>query len=70
VFDELAAWVFEFCGPTHHDAPQILNHLRDMGVTTDVGALQRQLDIFKELGLMLEEDGSYLSLALPADPNV
>jgi ribosomal peptide maturation radical SAM protein 1 len=70
VFDELAALTFEFCGPTHHTAAQILNHLREIGGTVDLGALQWQLETFRNLGLMLEEEGSYLSLALPTDPDV
>ena len=48
----------------------MLAHLRDAcGLDTDVGAVRRILDAFTTRGLMLEEDGHYLSLAVPANPN-
>jgi ribosomal peptide maturation radical SAM protein 1 len=70
VFEERAALIYEFCGPTYHGAAQVLANLRDVhGLETDRGTVQRDLDAFTALGLMLEEDGHYLSLALPANPN-
>jgi hypothetical protein len=69
-FDEPAALAYEFCTPTQHAAPRVLAHLRDAcGVDTDLGAVQRDLEAFRARGLMLEEDGHYLGLALPANPN-
>lgn len=70
LFDEHPALVYEFCGPTYHGAAQILTHLRDeRGVDTDLAAVQRDLDGFVARGLMLEENGHYLSLAVPSNPN-
>ena len=65
-FDEPAALTYEFCGATYHGAGQVLAHLRAAhGLDTDLTAVQRDLDAFTTLGLMMEEDGHYLSLALP-----
>jgi ribosomal peptide maturation radical SAM protein 1 len=69
VFDRAAAHIYEFCAPNYHSAAQVLEHLRQSGVPMQVGDVQRHLDTFAELGLMLEEDGLYLSLALPASVN-
>ena len=65
-FDGPAALAYEFCSRTYHGAPQVLAHLRgEHGVAIDLAAVQRDLDNFAALGLMMEEDGHYLSLALP-----
>ncbi|MGH2585777.1 MAG: RiPP maturation radical SAM C-methyltransferase, partial [Dehalococcoidia bacterium] len=69
-FEESAALAYEFCGPTYHRMPQVLAHLQDdCGIETNPAAVQRHLEEFTERGLMLEEDGQYLSLALPANAN-
>jgi hypothetical protein len=69
-FDEPAALAYELCTPTQHAAPRVLAHLRDAcGLDTDLGAVQHILEAFVVGGLMLEEDGHYLSLAVPANPN-
>jgi ribosomal peptide maturation radical SAM protein 1 len=68
-FDEHAASVYEACSLTYHGPSRLLTHLRDThGLQTDIAAVQRDLDAFTARGLMLEEDGHYLSLALPAHP--
>jgi hypothetical protein len=70
VFDEPAALIYEICGPTYHRPAAVLAGLRDgHGLDTDLDQVQRDLDAFTERGLMLEEDGQYLSLALPANRN-
>jgi ribosomal peptide maturation radical SAM protein 1 len=70
VFDEPAALAYEFCSPTVHGAARVLAHLRDAcGIDTDLDAVHSDLDAFTAMGLMLEEDGHYLSLALPVNPN-
>lgn len=70
VFEGPAALAYEFCGATYHGAAQILAHLRDeRGLDVSAADVQRYLDGFVELELMLEEDGHYLSLALPANGN-
>lgn len=70
VFDEPASLIYEFCGPTYHGAAQVQMYLRDaheIDITPE--AVQRGLDTFTALGVMLEEDGHYLSLALPVNAN-
>ncbi|MGH2588328.1 MAG: RiPP maturation radical SAM C-methyltransferase, partial [Dehalococcoidia bacterium] len=61
-----AAAVYEFCGPTYHGARQVIDHLHERGFSVDQAGVQGVLDRFVGLGLMLEEGGRYLSLALPA----
>ncbi|MGH2583968.1 MAG: RiPP maturation radical SAM C-methyltransferase [Dehalococcoidia bacterium] len=68
-FDEHAALVYDACNLTHHGAARVLAHLHDTrGLETSITAVQRDLDAFTARGLMLEEDGHYLSLALPSHP--
>lgn len=70
LFDERAARVYEICGPTGHTAARVRDGLRDQhGIDEPPATVQRILDQFGALGLMLHEDGSYLSLALPSNPN-
>lgn len=70
VFNEHAAQIYEFCGPTYHGLTPIVAHLRDeRGMDTDADAVQRDLAGFFALGLMLVENEHYLSLALPGNPN-
>jgi hypothetical protein len=70
-FDGSAALIYEYCGPTYHSAAQILAHLRDdHGLDADSDAVQRDLAAFVSAGLMLEEDGCYLSLAVPVKPEM
>jgi ribosomal peptide maturation radical SAM protein 1 len=69
-FGELAALVYECCTPTAHSAAKIADSLRGAPDTdVDEGAVQEALDQFTSLGLMLEENGLYLGLALPINPN-
>jgi ribosomal peptide maturation radical SAM protein 1 len=68
VFDGRAAAAYDFCGPTYHSRGQVLAHLRaSCGLDVDLPTVTRILDAFTAEGLMFEEDGRYLSLALPAD---
>jgi ribosomal peptide maturation radical SAM protein 1 len=61
--------IYEFCGETDRTVEAILQHLaqHNGGATADevAGALRK----FCDLGLMLEEDSRFLSLALPVNPN-
>lgn len=59
------AVAYEFCSPTHHGVRQVVGELHRHGFRVDQPVVQDILDRFAELGLMLEEDGHYLSLALP-----
>jgi len=62
-FDGLAARIYEFCGDTDRSLGNIREHLRDE--TTDENALKALLGRFVMHELMCEEDGTFLSLALP-----
>lgn len=69
-YGELAARVYECCTPTAHSVPAIARTLRDTDeMTVAPEAIQETIDSFTADGLMLEEDGSYLSLALPVNSN-
>jgi len=69
VFDEAVAVAYEACGPTAHGVAQVLEALRGRGIDADAGEVRRTLEGLVARGLMLEEDGRYLSLALPSNPN-
>jgi ribosomal peptide maturation radical SAM protein 1 len=64
------AFIYDFCGETYHPVEMIRNQLReadgDNATTSEVASV---LERFCELGLMLEENGNFLSLALPVNPN-
>lgn len=64
-FAGAAAPAYELCGDTDHRLSRVLAHLREQGFAVDAATVQGILDRFVGLGLMLEEDGRYLSLALP-----
>jgi len=65
-FTGAAAEAYEFCGDTDHSISTIAAHLREHGLNVGEADLRRHLDVFTADGLMLEEDGHFLSLALPA----
>lgn len=60
-FHGVAAQVYEFCSDTDRSLDNLLEALQSQGRDDVVAAL----DIFLEAGLMCEDGGSYLSLALP-----
>jgi ribosomal peptide maturation radical SAM protein 1 len=68
VFDRLQAVVYECCAPTHHGVRQVVEALCARGFDADRATAQSVLDRFTTFGLMLEEEGQYLSLALPEAP--
>jgi hypothetical protein len=70
LFGERAALVYEACALTPHGLPQVLETVRAQGgVDVSETTIGDDLATFCRLGMMLEEDGRYLSLALPANPN-
>jgi ribosomal peptide maturation radical SAM protein 1 len=69
-FEAPAARVYEFCSSTDRSAANILAHLRQSNPQVDNGSVERILDRFSSLGLMYEEDGNFLSLALPKQPGL
>ena len=69
-FHDLEAAVYELCGDTDHTPVRIAERLR---TSSDKGgspaAVEALLRGFCDLGLMVEDDGHYLSLALPVNGN-
>jgi ribosomal peptide maturation radical SAM protein 1 len=64
------ASAYEFCGDTMHTAEQVAEHLcASAGGRYGDAEIEAALDEFCQRGLMLEEDGKYLSLAIPVNPN-
>jgi ribosomal peptide maturation radical SAM protein 1 len=70
-FEGPAALAYEFCGETMHTAVEVLAHIADgvSGARYDVAEVASVLDEFCRRGLMVSEDGRYLALALPSNPN-
>jgi ribosomal peptide maturation radical SAM protein 1 len=69
-FGNFAALIYEFCGARPRGLDQIIQSLRDApDLEVSHSTVQAILDEFESLGLMLEENDQYLSLALPVNPN-
>ncbi|MBD0329160.1 MAG: RiPP maturation radical SAM protein 1 [Thermoleophilia bacterium] len=68
-FQGVAAAAYELCGDTFHSAARVAAVLSDGGAAVGRGEVEEALERFCELGLMVTEDGNYLSLALPVNPN-
>jgi ribosomal peptide maturation radical SAM protein 1 len=65
------ALIYEFCVETMHTAAQVTDHLRQSSEHFDGEAedVREALDAFCRGRLMLGEDGKYLALAIPSNPN-
>jgi len=60
--------VYEFCDDKPHSIPRILQHLSDkVGVSVSARSLSTVLDVYLAKGLMVCDDGKYLSIALPQE---
>ena len=68
-FQGLEAAVYDLCSDTDHSARRVTSTLQSEGVDVDVADVEGALGRFCELGLMIDEDGQYLSLALPVNAN-
>jgi hypothetical protein len=68
-FRGLDAAAYDLCGDTEHSPSKVASLLREGGVDVDADGVGEILDRFCEHDLMLEEDGRYLSLALPVNGN-
>ena len=66
-FGEVAALAYEACTPTLRGAARVAEHVRAAG--HDDAGVPAALAEFVELGLMVEEDGHHLALAVPVNPN-
>jgi len=65
------AWMYDFCVETMHSVEQVTEHLRNApeGYEFSTEEVRDTLDEFCRARLMLSEDGKYLSLAIPSNPN-
>lgn len=70
-FDGPMALIYEYCNETMRTVPQVVEWLQmvEEGKLFPNDEVQKALDAFCQAGLMLSEDGKYLSLALPLNPN-
>jgi ribosomal peptide maturation radical SAM protein 1 len=69
-FGRLGALVYECCAPVGRSLSRVVESVRTAtGGDVDRETIQSELDTFVSLGLMLEEGGHYLSLALPINQN-
>ena len=68
---EALALMYESCTETMHTAEQVAATLRNSPEAYDYPAeeIQDALDEFCRARLMISEDGKYLSLAIPSNPN-
>ena len=65
------AAIYEFCSPTMHTATQVASHLEESDSQRhSEEEIRWALDEFCRRDLMIVEDGKYLSLAIPANPNL
>ena len=69
-FENSEATAYECCTLTSHSASSLLHVLHDEhSADVSLAALERMLARFTDLGLMLEEDGHFLGLAVPVNSN-
>ncbi|HEX8846366.1 MAG TPA: RiPP maturation radical SAM C-methyltransferase [Pyrinomonadaceae bacterium] len=69
-FGELEAMIYEACTPTAHSVSSLLRLLRnEHGLDESPATLEQALAQFCDLGLMLEEEGQFLGLAVPVNTN-
>ncbi|HWN11478.1 MAG TPA: RiPP maturation radical SAM C-methyltransferase [Pyrinomonadaceae bacterium] len=69
-FGEFDALVYEHCAARPRGVGQIVQSLREVPeLEVSESAVRASLNEFKSVGLMMEENDQYLSLALPVNPN-
>ena len=69
-FGQLAALVYEACSSRANSANTVLGLVREQSESdVSLAAIEQVLAQFSELGLMLEERGRYLGLAVPVNQN-
>jgi len=71
VFYGPLALIYEFCSGAIRTVPQVSAHLENSPeqYSYPENQIQEALEEFCRLGLMLNEDGKFLSLAIPTNPN-
>lgn len=70
-FYDREALIYEFCSETDHTIGAVCQHLKEGCVKDEeiLSEVSHALQTYCNLGLMLEESGHYLSLAIPVNPN-
>jgi ribosomal peptide maturation radical SAM protein 1 len=68
-FNGPEALIYEACSETDQTVASVQKHLADIESPAPAADVESALEQFCELGLMLHEQGHYLSLALPVNPN-
>jgi ribosomal peptide maturation radical SAM protein 1 len=68
-FYDQEAEIYDYCGETDRTVEAIRSHFGQQGRPLSEGEVRAALGKFCELGLMLQEKSSFLSLAIPANPN-
>jgi hypothetical protein len=64
------AAIYEHCGETERTVESLQKHLaQSLGKEAPPEQVREALASFCDLGLMLEEKGRFLSLALPVNPH-
>ena len=63
------ASIYEFCGETDRTVDTVMKNLNSEGLTIEEQEVQAALNKFCDMGIMLEENGHYLSLAQPLNRN-
>ena len=68
--EEPWAMAYEYCSETMHTVKQVTEHLQAAATGIEVNAAEvaEVLEDFCRTGVMLSEDGQYLSLAVPMNP--
>jgi ribosomal peptide maturation radical SAM protein 1 len=65
------AAAYEFCGETDRPPAQVATYLNEShGADLDPATVGAMLQRFCDMGLMIQEDGHFLSLALPTNPYI
>jgi ribosomal peptide maturation radical SAM protein 1 len=64
-FGRREALIYELCNETEQTPDAICRHLETTGTPSTAAEVKAALDDFCRLGLMIDEDGRFLSLALP-----
>jgi len=66
---EAGAAVYEFCSETDRTVEAAWRNLRDQTGRGELEEVETALKRFCDLGIMIQEDGHYLSLAQPMNRN-
>ncbi len=70
-FDQEETAIYEFCGETDRSLESIYSHLQEAGggESMQQDRVRSALETFCDKGLMVQDEGRFFSLALPATPH-